>query len=116
MTLPLEHLPTDTPIGRNFAITAQRALSLGGSVQGDVRIGVATVTWDGSHATASATVSHGLGRTPIVVLVTPQGGPFLLHYAVSTFTATTFALSVPTSDGSFPAAATTRDIYWLVIG
>lgn len=80
-----------------------------------VRFGAASVTWPGGSPFSTAkTVTHGLGRTPVTVLTTPNNSPSTCY--VDTVGATTFNITLHTDDGSSPAAATTRTVYWLVIG
>lgn len=103
-------------IDRNFRSIAQLAIDTGGKDIG-VRYGVGTVTWPGgTQFTGVVTIPHGLGKTPVDVLVTPKVTT-VAGYTLwaATFTATTFQVAGWTMNAA-PGAGTTDLFSWLVIG
>lgn len=78
-----------------------------------VDLGQAYVTFSGSQTSASATVTHRLGRVPtaIVATCTASTPPFIV--SVITQTATNFELEAYDASG---VATGPIGIYWLAIG
>jgi hypothetical protein len=68
MTIALEQLADGSIADRNFQTLARLVLDTGGITAG-VRFGTVTFTWTAAAASATMTVAHGLGRTPIAVFV-----------------------------------------------
>jgi hypothetical protein len=86
----------------------------------EIRYGIATGTWPGGSPRANdTTISHGLGRTPVVVLATvvssPSGTWFPVVATIS-YTTTGFNLTAVTSDGSSPANGTAYNVAWVAVG
>lgn len=84
-----------------------------------VKWGVATVDWPGGSATSnfSAAISHGIGRTPAGILLTPQsqsitGAVFAWREGLSS---TTFTFRATTL-GFTPSAGTTQTFLWVAVG
>lgn len=84
------------------------------------RWGATTVTWAGASPFSSfPTVTHGLGKTPAVVIPSAQGGLAGGKRVIATaysYSSTGFVLDAVTDDRSNPAAATTLSVAWLAIG
>lgn len=114
--IALEPLLDNTPAARNFSKLASLVPDTGGQSVG-VRFGTQQLTWPGSNTTTStATVTHGLGRTPVVVLANVvSGAPFAVT-SLGTVGAATFTLNARTVDGSSPANGTHATVHWMVIG
>ena len=86
-----------------------------------VAFGTALVTWAGGSATSGgASVTHGLGVVPVVVVAVPSGGVGAGGWApialVNALTSTTFTLFGQANGMNQPAAATTGTFYWVAIG
>lgn len=115
----LEFVRDNPTTQRNFEKLAAQFLDTGGQSIG-IRFGTQVLSWAGGTArTGSPTISHGLGRVPQVVFVTPQGSPSSTWFPIAvgdTLGATTFVMRGVTSDNSSPAAATTTTVAWMVIG
>jgi hypothetical protein len=113
MTVPLDWV-TDPTIQRNFDRLRELAVDTGGQSVG-IRFGTGSVAYPGGDDNfPSEVVTHGLGTTPVVALVTSAGaGTFM---AAHTLDSTDFTIDGGTIDGSSPAAATAVTYYWLVIG
>lgn len=103
----------------NFDTIALAAASFGGKSV-EVRFGVSTVTWPGGAGTSNGlVVSHGLGRTPVVVVATQNTSSGLAKIpvvATQAFTTTAFTLYAGTVDGTSPANTATTTISWIAIG
>lgn len=125
MTLPLPPVhdygdpPSLDPGAVQFAFDQLSKLFLDtGGRSLKIRAGTDTVTYPGASATSNAkTVNHGLGSTPIAVLLTESsagvGGGYIFVTAAPTSTAFTAQI---TSPGVTPALNTTQTFYWLAIG
>lgn len=61
----------------------------------------------------SATVTHGLDDTPLVVVATAAGTTGVVNVTVSNFTASSFDAHVRYTDDV--ARTTSQDVYWLAI-
>lgn len=113
MTIALEHLADASIADRNFQKLTRLVMDTGGQTAG-IRFGATSVVFT-AVATASTTVTHGLGKTPIVALATFDISGTAFHIMAEVFSvgATTFGLQ-----GFLPAGAatTTRTAYWVVIG
>lgn len=125
--IALEKLFDNSVSQRNFDKLALAVLDMGsdpatgGPRSVSVRFGTQTLTWaGGTQASNFPSISHGLGRTPVVVLVSPIGGLSAgTAWAVASafgYGASTFVLQAKTHDESSPAAATTALIGWVAIG
>jgi hypothetical protein len=80
-----------------------------------VRFGAGTVTYPGgSGVSGSATVTHGLPRTPGAVFT--QSQVMTAHARPGSVGATSFLVALRTVDGSLPGAGSTAAFYWLAIG
>lgn len=119
--IALEHLPEGdwlTAI-RNFERLRLVVPDAGGQSTG-FRFGTSVVTWPGGSQTSSVlTVTHGLGRAPVVVLVTLTSWAASTQYPVGatvSYTTANFGLVASTTDGSSPAAATAATYAWVAIG
>lgn len=60
-----------------------------------------------------ATINHGLGKTPLVVIAVEATGTFQRNVSADTYGATTFRAGVYRSDG---AKSKTAEIAWIAIG
>jgi hypothetical protein len=113
MTFLPEWVPEEM-IRRNFDRLASLVIDTGAQLVG-IRFGSGQITYPGGSAVSDAgLVSHGLGKAPVAMFCQSQG----VHHYVRpiTPTSTTFTAQGRTLDGTSPAAATTVDFYWLVIG
>lgn len=84
-----------------------------------IRFGAATITWPGASPFATVAVTHGLGKTPIVVLAGDAGGGTMatnIPVWSAAPGATTFTAAAETSDASAPAVGLTRTFYWIALG
>jgi hypothetical protein len=110
MTIALEHLHEGDWAGLNRVVDTLRSLVPdAGGVSLAVRVGTATLTWAGGTPFSDfPTVSHGLGKTPTVILPAASSGlagsKFVLVTAF-TYTSTGFTVQGVTDDRSNPAAA-----------
>jgi hypothetical protein len=115
MTFRLPHLfIEDHQVHQNFEKLARAMIDTGDQLVG-IRFGSGQITYPGGSAVSDAgLVSHGLGKAPVAMFCQSQG----VHHYVRpiTPTSTTFTAQGRTLDGTSPAAATTVDFYWLVIG
>lgn len=71
--IPLEKIADGSPAARNFDTLARSVLDTGGQTAG-VRFGVATLSFTASTNSASTTVAHGLGTTPVSIVATSKNG------------------------------------------
>lgn len=102
---------------RIWSLVRQLQAALGGNA---IRVGTASGTWPGGSPRADdTTVTHGLGKTPTIVLATVTASPSGTWFpvvATITYTDTTFKITAVTSDGSSPAAATAYSVAWEAVG
>lgn len=77
-----------------------------------IRWGTGTVTFSANNDSSTATVDHGLGGTPVVVLVSSIGEN-QLNYMSQTYTATTFQVAARCTSGSITK---TTSFSWIAIG
>jgi hypothetical protein len=86
----------------------------------EVRYAAATVTWPGASSICTQlTVTHGLGKTPAVVVATAVGSGSegqVIAVHVSSYTATSFQVQAEYVKGFAPVLGTTRDVAWIAIG
>jgi hypothetical protein len=117
MTIALEHIQPEDWAAVNRVVDALRSLVLdtGGRSLG-LRVGVKSFSWPGGTALQTFSISHGLGRTPAVVLAVNGSNNTRGMPRTYSYTATTFALDVITSDASNPGAATADTYGWVAIG
>lgn len=102
----------DRNVGRLMSLVPDT----GGQTIG-LRFGTQTLTWPGSTTTTgSETITHGLGATPVVVLVGIQAESVAVMSWANNVGATTFTVAARTGDGTSPAADTTCTLAWLAIG
>lgn len=86
-----------------------------------LRFGTQVVTWPGGAQQSNGpTVTHGVGKAPVVVLLTPIGGlsagsAFAVPVS-ATLGATTFIVTAKTHDESSPVLGTTSTLSWVAIG
>jgi hypothetical protein len=119
----LEHTGAYDVAQRNFDVIEALAVTAGDQ-SAQIRFGTATLTWPGGSPRGdNVSVSHGLARTPVVVLVTASTGVGasttvfpVVAVRGGTMTSTTVELTAVTSDGSSPAAATEATVHWLAVG
>jgi hypothetical protein len=78
-----------------------------------MRFAEGTMAFPGASITTNTTVTHGLGRTPVAVMLTSMNTSHPMRS--SNFTSTTFLATVVTRDGSSPAAATPHTFTWLAL-
>lgn len=83
-----------------------------------VAMGNTTLTWGGASPAASASVTHNLGVTPVVVLVSAVGtsGGFAVAAYITSLPSTTAASVAAYAQGGTPANGDTAALYWLAIG
>lgn len=115
----LEHLRDGSVSDRNFETLARAVMDTGADDKGRprelaVRFGTKTVTYAGGTTDANAVVTHGLGKTPVVVFT--QSGTLVAHARPASIGATTFDAALRTVDGTNPVGGTVYTVYWLVIG
>lgn len=95
-------------IQRNFEALARADQGL------TIRAGEEALSFS-SAATATATIAHGLGQVPTVVVATAdrsEGAGDLWNVTVGGFDATDFTAEVSTIDGS---NSTSAKVYWIAI-
>lgn len=98
---------------QKFDALAQAIPSFGGRTV-EIRFGTSTVTFTASAASASTTVAHGLGKTPVTAYVTYR------HAAASTILFTPYIDTVGATNIGISATASTVltgpiTVDWLVI-
>jgi hypothetical protein len=112
--IALEPLADGTVADRNFQKLMSLVLDTGGVTAG-VRFGVDSMAWTASRDSGPKTITHGLGRTPLVVFVT-NGDTDGSYAGIAAYTAipgaTTFDVYGRT-DGSITE---TKTIFWIAIG
>lgn len=121
MTIALDHLQEGDWAALNRIIDVLRRLVIEtGGVSLGVRIGAATLTWPGgTKRSTNLSITHGLGKLPIIAFAEPMGGISSGAFAITTSFSpgvTSFSATAVTDDGSSPAAASTCAIGWLAIG
>jgi hypothetical protein len=109
MSIPLQDLADNTVADRNFRRLAQLVIDTGGRDVG-VRFGVASTTFTASTLSTPTTVTHGLGRTPVVAFAGTENVGFT--YSVTARTSTTITVQGFTSG----AVSQTNSFDWFVIG
>lgn len=113
--LQLPHGPDDDPQRQQKFEAISQAMPGFGGKSVEMRYGTATVTFTASTDSDLPTVSHGLGRVPVVVVATPFN---VATYAnipkVDWFgaTATTFSLAARAESAITLAVSVT----WIAIG
>lgn len=115
--ISLENLGDGSVSDRNFQKLMSLVLDTGGQSAG-IRFGTDTLTWaSGQQFSAAKTVTHGLGRTPLVVLALGNGtgGPNLTTIQAFTIGATTFQVQGGFVTGT-ASGVVTLNIGWAVIG
>lgn len=116
MTLALPGgLDDDSERQQKFDQIAQAMPGFGGKSV-EIRYGTTVLTWTASTTSAGATVSHGLGKTPQIVVATvgAYGSSNAAHAQVGGFGATTFNLQGQITAGA--ALTGTLPCYWIAIG
>jgi hypothetical protein len=112
------------PAAVQFAIDvmARQFLDSGGRSL-KIRTGTTTISWPGGSVTSDTeTVTHGLGSTPAVVLVSvaSSGGvsgiTLIPTVQAFTYTSTQFSVTAYTVDAQTPLNTATTPISWLAIG
>lgn len=113
MSGALPFFSPDPELQRNLESLQSKFDTGGKSIR--LRYGAGTATWaGGSQDTGDATVTHGMGKTPVVVFTQSQTVTAMTR--PTTVGPTTFTVKARTLDGSSPAGTTTADFYWLAIG
>lgn len=114
--------PVDRTLGavsRNFDKLKRLVVDTGGRSIG-IRFGTGTWTWPAGSAKSGVTVvSHGLGRTPIVVFVcgaTLNGSNETSAGEAGSYTSTQFSTQASLAQGLAPGAGAANTFAWLVIG
>lgn len=103
----------DPELQRNFE-NLQSKLDTGGRSLG-IRGAIDTLTFPGGSPNATVkTITHGLGKAPTTIQVTPIAAatpvvPFVVAASVG---ATTFQVGGRMSDGSSPVLGATQTFYW----
>jgi hypothetical protein len=85
-------------------------------VAADVSLAYSTNTavFTAANVSAVKTVTHGLGATPALVLVSSTGGAYNVVYATNNVGGTTFDVQAETASGA--VVTYTGTFYWLAIG
>jgi hypothetical protein len=119
MSINLQDLADNSVSDRNFRKLAQLVIDTGGKDIG-IRWGSGTWTWPGGQAASSATVvTHGLGRTPVLVGVfsnQDQGATEVIIPEAFSYTSTQFSTRGVSRVGTLYGAGTTATFVWLAIG
>lgn len=112
MTIVLEHLADGSISDRNFQTLMKLVPDTGGQSVG-IRFGVATCAWTASAYSAALVVSHGLGKTPVNIQLTPHSNPDMTFgptaRSATTFTVQGYFAPGIAITGSFP-------VDWVAIG
>jgi hypothetical protein len=115
MSVSLQDLADNSPTDRNFRKLAQLVIDTGGQNVG-IRFGNQVLTFPGGGVfTSISTVTHGLGRTPKVVVATANLAAVTLFAFTYAPGATTFNLQGWTPNAA-PGAGTTESVSWVAIG
>jgi hypothetical protein len=103
-------------------VIARQFLDAGGQSL-KLRVGTATISWPGGSVTSDTeTVTHGMGSTPVVVLVSVassggmSGVTLVPTVQAFTYTSTQFSVTAYTVDAQTPLNTATTPISWLAIG
>lgn len=112
--ISLEQLRDGSTTDRNFQKLMSLVLDTGGLNLG-LRFGTSTLAFTASTDSANRTVTHGLGRTPVIVLACASGAPNFTDipaFNAFTLTSTTFGIN-----GRKPGSSTVNiSFYWAAIG
>lgn len=113
--IPLESVRDGSIIDRNFQKLRNLVIDTAGKTLG-IRFGVSSVTFTASATSATATVTHGLGKTPGYIGLTPVSSAswYVLRYLSGSRNSTSFQVSGRTIDGTTPSL--TASFFWMVIG
>jgi hypothetical protein len=109
------------PAAVQFAIDvmARQFLDSGGRSL-KIRTGTTTISWPGGSVVSDTeTVTHGLGSTPVAVLLTVKDNSGLVLSPVVdafTYTSTQFSCRAITIDGTTPLNTATTTVVWLALG
>lgn len=116
MTVALEQLADGSISDRNFQKLMRIVLDTGGQTIG-IRVGTSVLTWAGGNQFTGtlASIAHGLGKTPKVILATPQNPPVNAYAWTGTISSTVFSLTGQTTAAA-PVAGTTMTVGWVAIG
>jgi hypothetical protein len=107
----LEDLGENSKASRNFRKIARILIDTGGRAIG-IRWGTGTATFTGASPSTTTNVSHGLGSTPKVVIVSASSGVGI-NYNVTAKAATTFSV---VGDYPFGAISGAFTFDWIAIG
>lgn len=114
MTISLEQLADGSLSDRNFQKLMRLVLDTGGVTAG-ARWGIATLSFTASTDSATLSVTHGLGTTPIVAVATSYNAAAfgkIPNCNTFSYAATTFSLN-----GEVKTAFTgTATVGWVAIG
>jgi hypothetical protein len=102
----------DRDVQANFDWLLKRFLDTGGR-SGSIRFGTAVVTFSAADTSDTETVTHGLGTTPVAVVVSANifsPGIFAVTQSVG---ATTFQTRAITRSGTHTGDVT---IFWIAVG
>lgn len=117
--IALEQLADGSISDRNFQKLMGLVVDTGGRAVG-LRWGVDVWTYPGgTPKTSQKVVSHGLGRTPVVVLVCGaqlNGVNETIAGEAGSYTATTFTTQASLVQGFTPGAGNTNPFVWVAIG
>lgn len=119
MSIALEHIaPNDwSGVQRLVEALGNLVLDTGGRSLG-IRAGVVAVTFPGAGSISNlATVTHGLGRTPLAVVVTADGTAqgTVITADVRSIGATTFVVAAEFNNLFVPGGGG-LNVYWIAIG
>lgn len=110
----LEYLADGTISDRNFQRLNALVPDTGGQTVG-IRFGTSSIGFTASTDSADTVISHGLGTTPVVVLVSVHTAPTFA--TVAALNAHSYGATTFTVNGRVASAATaTVPIVWLAIG
>lgn len=102
---------------RLFSLVSKDSDGFGFTVAGvSVRFGTATATWTASATSAAKTINHGLGHSPLAVLVSGATfqGSHIAAFDAYTYTTTQFTTHGQFVDGT--SITGNSDFAWVAIG
>lgn len=109
--------PDDWPSIERLRVSLERLLiDTGRSEAIGIRFGTGTVTFTASRVSASTAVTHGLGRTPVVVFVmdATDHTSHVVAFSAFSYTSTQFTTRGDFTDGT--AATGGSAFVWVAIG
>lgn len=104
-----------TTVQRNFDKLVATLIDTGGQSVG-IRFGTDTLSFSAAAASATKTITHGLGKTPVAVFAMSDLSTeyIVINSIAASFTDTQFQVKAQTASGS--SITQTPRFYWLAIG